>query len=117
MAGMSGSQDWRERKIREWLLLLLRFAVTRDPSDRSMLTAAADELDSIGGRWRSDAPSFFQRTSREVGDAIVAADDPRSMGILKKHLERIDDVRLRRSLAAAVGLAVKEVSGHKALMP
>src|SRR5262249_2826261 len=114
MAGMPGSQDWRERKIREWLLLLLRFAVTREIADRSMVSAAADELDSIGGRRRSDAPSFFQRTSRQVCDAILAADDPRNIAVLKRHLGRIDDVRLRLSFAAAVGLSAEEVSASAA---
>jgi hypothetical protein len=27
--------DWRYRKVQKWLLLLLRFAVTREPSDQS----------------------------------------------------------------------------------
>jgi hypothetical protein len=44
MAATFSSHDWRDRKVREWLLLLLRFAVTREPSDQSAALAAADEL-------------------------------------------------------------------------
>jgi hypothetical protein len=46
------SHDWRDRKLQEWLLLLLRYAVTRESSDRSAALAMADELDSLGARWR-----------------------------------------------------------------
>jgi len=44
------SDDWRHRKVQNWLLLLLRFAVTREPSDQSAALAMADELDSLGVR-------------------------------------------------------------------
>src|SRR5262249_57011165 len=37
-----GSQDWRAARIREWLLLLLRFAVTRDVKDEVSASAMAD---------------------------------------------------------------------------
>jgi hypothetical protein len=35
-----GSQDWRASRIREWLLLLLRFAITCDPMDQAAAVAA-----------------------------------------------------------------------------
>jgi hypothetical protein len=100
--GKVGSQDWRADRIREWLLLLLRFAITRDPRDESAAFAAADEVDALGLRWRPSAPSFFRRTSAEVCKAIIARDDPRRAAILNSHIARIDDVRLRRAFQAAV---------------
>jgi len=99
-----GSQDWRSGRIREWLLLLLRFAITRNAKDQAAALAMADEIDALGHRWRPSAPSFFRRTSDEVGKAIVARDDPRRAAILKKHIARIDDLRLRRAFQAAVEL-------------
>ena len=78
-----GSHDWRGRKLQEWLLLLLRYAVTREPSDRSAALAMADELDSLGGRWRPAAPRFFLRTSDEVCSAIVAVGDEHSNAVLR----------------------------------
>ena len=41
---------WHEQKLRDWLLLLLRFAITREASDQSAVLSMANELDSLGGR-------------------------------------------------------------------
>ena len=100
--GNVGSQDWRAGRIQEWLLLLLRFAITHDRTDETAACAVADEIDAIGLRWRPSAPSFFRRTSAEVCKAIIARDDPRRAAILNSHIARIDDVRLRRAFQAAV---------------
>src|SRR6266511_1911059 len=99
-----GSQDWRASRVREWLLLLLRFAITRDPKDEAAVLAMADEIDALGQQWRPSAPSFFRRTSDEVCKAIVAPDDPKRTAIVKKHIARIDDPRLRRAFQAVVDL-------------
>ena len=101
--------DWTDRKVREWLLLLLTFAVTREPADQSAALAAADELDSLGVRWQRTAPRFFLRTSNELCAAILAASDGENNAVLQRHLIRIDEPRLRRAFRAAVGL--KETSG------
>jgi hypothetical protein len=97
-------QDWRERRVREWLLLLLRFAFTHEPSDQLGVLAMADELDSLGMQWRPGGLSFFQRTSQEVCRAILAASDGHIDPVLRKHIARIDDPRLRRAFRAAVGI-------------
>jgi hypothetical protein len=104
MVAATGSHDWRDRKVREWLLLLLRFAVTREPSDQSAALTSADELDSLGVRWRPTAPNFFLRTSHEVCAAILTVGDEHSNSVLRRHVARIDDPRLRRAFQAAVGL-------------
>src|SRR5262249_57774887 len=98
------SHDGRDCRIREWLLLLLRFAITRDPKDEAAVIAMADEIDALGLQWRPSAPSFFRRTSIEVCKMIIALDDPRRATILKKHIARIDDPRLRRAFQAVVDL-------------
>jgi len=99
-----GSQDWRAGRIREWLLLLLRFAITCDPKDPAAACSMADEIDALGHQSRPSAPTFFRRTSGEVCEAINALEDPRRITILKKHIARIDDPRLRRAFQAAVDL-------------
>lgn len=43
-----GSHDWRDRKVRDYLLLLLRFAVTREATDQVAALALAEQLDSLG---------------------------------------------------------------------
>jgi hypothetical protein len=100
--GANSSQERRAGRIREWLLLLLRFAITRDAKDEAAALAVADEIDALGLRWRPSAPSFFRRTCREVCKAIAAPDDSKRAAILKQHLARIDDPRLRRAFQAAV---------------
>ena len=77
------SQDARAGRIREWLLLLLRFAITWDPKDEAAVFAMADEINAPGLRWRPSAPSFFRRTSSEVCKMITALDDPRRATTLK----------------------------------
>jgi hypothetical protein len=101
--GTNSSQDWRAARIREWLLLLLRFAITRDAKDEAAALAVADEIDALGLRWRPSAPSFFRRTCREVCTAIAVPDDPKRAELLKQHIARIDNPRLRRAFQAAVG--------------
>jgi fido (protein-threonine AMPylation protein) len=102
MVALLPSPEGNGRRIREWLLLLLRFAITRESADRSAALAAADELDASGGSWRPAAPRFFARTSTEVCDAMMVADDAAGRAVLKKHLARIDDARLRRAFRAAI---------------
>jgi hypothetical protein len=101
---ITGSHDWRDRKLQDWLLLLLRFAVTQDPADHLAVLALADELDALGLRWRPGGPSFFARTSHEVCEAILAGSNRNNDAILYKHASRIDDPRLRHAFRAAVGL-------------
>jgi len=102
------SQDWQERRIREWLLLLLRFAITCAPADHSAVLQMAEELDSSAW-WRPGALCFFRRTSDEVCSAIRQADSPLNRIVLQRHVSRIDEPRLKRAFVAAVGL--QETSG------
>jgi len=103
------SRNWREEKIREWLLLLLRFAITREAEDRSAAQIFAEELDAVGASRRLTAPGFFQRTSREICDAIQAVDNPQRARILRTHIARISEPRLRQAFSAALGLVKPEV--------
>jgi hypothetical protein len=100
----AGSRDWRAALVREWLLLLLRLAVTHDANDEAAALAMADQLDSLGLQWRPSRPTFFRRTSEEVCQAITATDDPKRASVLRKHLRRIEDRRLQRAFAAAAEL-------------
>jgi hypothetical protein len=104
-AAVPGGQermDWAERKVREWLLLLLRFAITRELEDQMAAYAMADEIDALGLHWRPSGPRFFLRTSHEICAAIVEPATQRRTAILRRHALRIDDVRLREAFEAAV---------------
>ena len=110
-----GSCEWREWRIREWLLLLLRFAVTQEPSDRTAAIAMAHELDSVGvewrwrpsagAPWRPTAPRFFVRTSIEVCRAILETGGAQNNHpVLFAHAARIENPRLKQAFRAAAGL-------------
>ena len=102
MTARTGPHESQYLKLREWLLLLLRFAVTRSPSDQASVFALAHQLDSVGPKRKTAEPRFFQRKSREVCEAILTDDS--SHAALRIHAARIDDPRLRRAFLAAVGL-------------
>jgi hypothetical protein len=91
-------------------LLLLRFAVTRDPEDAAAIAAVANDLDSLGLEREGSTPTFFRRTSAEVCNAIIQPRDPRGIATLKRHLARIDEMRLRRAFQAAVDLKESRLS-------
>ena len=102
MVGETDSCDWRNQRVQEWLLLLLRFAITRQQSDRSAALAMADELDSLGA-CRPHAPRFFLRTSEGVCEAVLW-NGGHDNAVLLTHVSRIDHPRLRAAFRAAVGL-------------
>jgi len=104
ISGASRTQDSRARQVREWLLLLLRFAITLDSADRLAALALADEIDALVLQWRPSAPTFFHRTTTEVCEAISALDDPRRITVLKRHIAQIDNLALRRAFQAAVNI-------------
>jgi hypothetical protein len=106
--------DWHQRKIREWLLLLLRFVITRDPRDEAAVFAMADEIDAIGLHWRPTAPGFFLRTSTELCTVIADPQSPRRTWVLRKHARRIDDRRLRQAFQAAVSVDSPAVRSERA---
>jgi hypothetical protein len=98
----AGPHDGRAKQVREWLFLLLRFAITRDPEDELAVLTLANGMDLLGRQWGRAAPTFFRRSSNEVCSAITALDDPKREAILKKHIRRIEHPWLRRAFQAAV---------------
>jgi hypothetical protein len=106
MSDAAAQQEWHSKWVRHWLLAILRFAVTLEQADRAAALAVAEEMDRVG--WRSeDQPTckFFGRTSTELSSAIADdKEDPKTVAVLRLHLKRIDDHRLRRALEAAIEL-------------
>lgn len=102
---MVGHLDWMEgqqHRVGGWLMLVLRYAITRAPADRMALAAHAVELDASGGPDR--AFSYFARTSSEICGAIDKPVDERSKSILVGHAARIEDPRLRAAFCACLGI-------------
>jgi hypothetical protein len=100
--GAVDPHDERAKQVRDWLFLLLRFAITRDPEDELAVLMTANGIDSLGRQWGRAAPSFFRRSSDEICKAITALDDPNREAVLKKHIRRIEHLGLRRAFQAAV---------------
>ena len=100
----SGSVHWHARLLRAWHLAVLRFAVTLDNADRLNVLALANQIDGLGGPGE-DRPdfSFFRKTSSELITAILQPGRTAD-AILRKYVAGIDDVRLRRALAAFLGI-------------
>jgi hypothetical protein len=90
------------RKVREWLLALLRFAITLEPADRSAVRSFAYEMDSSTLEPPRSSAGFFRRETAKICSAIVAVDGPKRISVLKGHIARIEHPRLRQAFAAAV---------------
>lgn len=95
-----------ERLIGAWQLAMLRFAVTRNNSDRQSVLALAAEIDRLGHAGGVDSFGFFRRSSTRVCAAVLAADRD-SSEILRDFLQEIEVPRLRSAFAAAVEIADK----------
>lgn len=92
--------DADEKLVRDWMLGLLRFAVTHEPADQAAALALACEIDSRHG-WGGF--TFFQRTGAAICRAILVRDREGNR-ILAEHLRRVEYLRLRQAFAAAVGI-------------
>jgi hypothetical protein len=95
---------WQARKVQDWLLAIVRFAITLAPADRQTVLVIAQEMDGLGFLPGRSSFSYFVRTSTDVCRAIADRDDPRRTAILRRHLATIGDRRLRRTTAAAIDL-------------
>ena len=97
------AQNGREaRTLRSWHLAVLRLAVTLENADRLAVLAIAAEIDRLGpSDGGKPAFGFFRRTSAELCAAIMRQDEPAS-AVLRQHLTRIDDARLKRAFAATI---------------
>jgi len=90
--------------IRAWHLAILRFAVTLDNADERGVLTIATGIDKLSGNG-DETPqfSFFRRTSAELCGSILRRAQPAD-AILRDYLARIDDIRLKRALIAAIGI-------------
>ncbi|WP_315834753.1 hypothetical protein [Bradyrhizobium prioriisuperbiae] len=107
--------DWHTRALRAWLLALLRLAVTGDRADRLEVMATARALDGLGATTTDERTltdqtlndpvfHFFHATSAKLCRAIADPTQPDCDDVLRRHIARIDDRRLKRAFAAAVDI-------------
>ena len=102
--------EWHAKTLRAWQLTILRFAVTMDNADRLAVLAIASEIDRLGPQHDSrPAFGFFRRTSAELCAAILRPNELSST-VLRQHLARIDDDRLKLVFGAAIETDQPKVS-------
>ena len=103
MRDSSAQAECRTKKVRDWLLTILRYAVTLHDADRSAVLVIAEEIDRLGSCAEDrSAFKFFHRTSTELCSAIFEKQNSKKSVVLRLHLKRIDDGRLRRAFEAAI---------------
>jgi hypothetical protein len=101
---------WHANTLRAWQLAVLRLAVTLDDADRLAVLATAAELDGLDPlRGRKSAFGFFRKTSAELCAAILQQGES-SATVLRQHLARIDDQRLKHTFSAAIEAGQTKVS-------
>ena len=96
--------EWQASKVEDWLLAILRFAITLNDADRSLVRALADDMDRLGAGSTRPAFGFFERTSIDLCRAIAARNDPNSLPVLRRHFSRIDEPKLKGAFAAVMDL-------------
>ncbi len=90
------------KTLRAWQLAILQFTVTLDNADRLAVLMIAAEIDGLGPQHDGKPDfTFFRRTSAELCAAILRPNELAST-VLRQHLARIDDERLKRIFAAAM---------------
>ncbi len=92
------------RKVEDWLLAILRFAVTREQTDRAAILAVAADMDRLGAPVVRCGFTFFVKTSIEICDLIVSGHSSQDKAVLLRHLGKIENDRLRRALEVALEL-------------
>jgi hypothetical protein len=103
-----GLSEWQAKMLRAWQLAILRLAVTLDNSDRLGVFAIANEIDRLG-RQHEPTPEFgfFHRSSAELCAAILQRNEAAD-ATLRQYLSPVDDARLKRAFAAAIGIEQPE---------
>lgn len=99
--------------IRAWHLAILRFAVTLDHADRLGVFAVAAEIDRLGGSCGEKRQfGFFRKTSAELCASILRQDQTAD-AIVPRYLAGIEDIRLKRVLAAAMAIELPDTTTAK----
>jgi hypothetical protein len=96
--------EWLAKRVRDWQLRVLRFAVTLEMADRQAILRRAEEMDRLSHRPGKSRFTFFVRTSVELCHAIGEPEDPDRTAVLQRYFKMMDEGRLKRAMAAAIDL-------------
>jgi len=115
MSELATPEERQRERITDWLLAVLRFAITRSEADRTSLLATASELDRPQLTADTGSFAFFRTTTIELCTAIASKPGELRVKILRRHFNHIGNLRLRAALEAATGL--KEADHAPAASP
>jgi hypothetical protein len=104
MSDFASPEERQQQQIADWLLAILRFAVTRQEPDRMSALTMANDMDRPSAHAESNSFAFFANTTKELCDVIANEHTPQRLRVLRQHLGRIGNRRLRAAIEAATGL-------------
>jgi hypothetical protein len=108
-----GSVEQLSRMLRSWQLAVPHFAVTLDNADRLGVLAIANQIDRLGRQHEAEPEfGFFRKTSSELCAAVLQGDETADE-VLRQYLARLDDLRPKRALAAALEIEHGEPASVK----
>jgi hypothetical protein len=94
--------------VKDWLFLVLRYAISRRQQDRQVVLEFAARMDTLSAERGRDTFRFFRDASARLCDAVLAPDEPRHRLTILAHSRRIDEARFRQVFLLACGLDPKE---------
>lgn len=110
----ASEQPQHSQRIQQWLLAILRFAITLEEDDRLAVLAVAAEMDCAGSA--GSGFTFFTRTSVKICDAIIAKNSREAIAILRVFLRKIEHPPLRRAFEAVLEIKPVPSKGHPSLI-
>jgi hypothetical protein len=94
--------------VRDWLFLVLRYAVSREAQDRRTVLDLAAKMDTLGKERDREAFRFFRDHSERLCAAIAAPDTLGRRRILLAHARMIGQRPLQRAFLLTCRLELRE---------
>jgi hypothetical protein len=105
---LASARDARDDMVRDWLFLVLRYAVSREAQDRRTILDLAAKMDTLGKERDREAFRFFRDHSERLCAAIAAPDTLGRRRILLAHARMIGQRPLQRAFLLTCRLELRE---------
>ncbi|MGN6114189.1 MAG: hypothetical protein ACTHN2_01615 [Nitrobacter sp.] len=105
---LASARDARDDMVRDWLFLVLRYAVSREAQDRRTVLDLAAKMDTLGKERDREAFRFFRDHSERLCAAIAAPDTLGRRRILLAHARMIGQRPLQRAFLLTCRLELRE---------
>jgi hypothetical protein len=105
---LASARDARDDMVRDWLFLVLRYAVSREAQDRRTVLDLAAKMDTLGKERDREAFRFFRDHSERLCAAIAAPDTLGRRRILLARARMIGQRPLQRAFLLTCRLELRE---------